>query len=167
VRACVRLVVESVIDLFREEAGISGLREGSVKERERERIRWQERGDARERAREREKERERKSLACRGRKWRRGKRRRRRRWTSRYHTCAVADLDCPMVNARMTACSYVFFGRAAERKRKKERERERERKNCSPRCSIMWGHNSIHWNLFFVRFWIIELTVESLMRFIY
>lgn len=28
VRACVCLVVESVIDLFREEAGISGLREG-------------------------------------------------------------------------------------------------------------------------------------------
>jgi len=36
VRALVCLVVESVIDLFREEAGISGLREGSVKERERE-----------------------------------------------------------------------------------------------------------------------------------
>lgn len=36
VRACTRarvcLVVESVIDLFREEAGISGLREGSVEE---------------------------------------------------------------------------------------------------------------------------------------
>lgn len=36
VRARVCLVVESVIDLFREEAGISGLREGSVEKRERE-----------------------------------------------------------------------------------------------------------------------------------
>lgn len=48
VRACVCLVVESVIDLFREEAGISGLREGSVRERER----WAEnREDERERER--------------------------------------------------------------------------------------------------------------------
>jgi len=31
-RACVRLLVESVIDLFREEAGISGFREGSVQD---------------------------------------------------------------------------------------------------------------------------------------
>lgn len=42
-RACMRarvcLVVESVIDLFREEAGISGLREGSVEKRERKRER--------------------------------------------------------------------------------------------------------------------------------
>lgn len=38
VRACTRMLSrrESVIDLFREEAGISGLREGSVEKRERE-----------------------------------------------------------------------------------------------------------------------------------
>lgn len=37
-RACARMLSrrESVIDLFREEAGISGLREGSVEKRERE-----------------------------------------------------------------------------------------------------------------------------------
>lgn len=56
-RACMRvrvcLVVESVIDLFREEAGISGLREGSVEERERETERRMEEG---KREREREKE---------------------------------------------------------------------------------------------------------------
>lgn len=55
-RACVRArvcLVESVIDLFREEAGISGLREGSVEKRGR-------RGEER-RERERERERNRKS----------------------------------------------------------------------------------------------------------
>lgn len=30
---------------------------------------------------------------------------------------APADLDCPMVNARMTACSYVFLARATQRRR--------------------------------------------------
>jgi len=49
--ACVCLVVESVIDLFREEAGISGLREGSVEERKREERRMGE--GERERKRER------------------------------------------------------------------------------------------------------------------
>jgi len=51
VHACVCLVVESVIDLFREEAGISGLREGSVEERKREERRMGE--GERERKRER------------------------------------------------------------------------------------------------------------------
>lgn len=56
VRACVRACVlrayasrrESVIDLFREEAGISGLREGSVEEREGDKEREESRGEREE-----------------------------------------------------------------------------------------------------------------------
>lgn len=115
VRACVLRAYasrrESVIDLFREEAGISGLREGSVEEREGDKEREESRGEREEISRVGgEKERERDTV--------------KRRRTGRYHTCAraLADPDWPMVNARMTACSYVLFGRPAPRRRERKRE---------------------------------------------
>lgn len=65
VRACVLRAYasrrESVIDLFREEAGISGLREGSVEEREGDKEREESRGEREEISRvggEKERERE-------------------------------------------------------------------------------------------------------------
>jgi len=76
-------------------------------ERERERERGEDRGGAGEEIRKRERERERErgtSSAMDGRTDGR---------TGRYHTCALVDLDCPMVNARMTACSCVLLDRAA------------------------------------------------------
>lgn len=135
-RACMRarvcLVVESVIDLFREEAGISGLREGSVEE--------EERGKSGEwgRVKEEERERERGNLSRRGRERRRGKRRKGRRddgrmdgRTGRYHTCARTRrsglLDGQRTNDRVLLRVFLECPSYPE----KEKEKERKRKNRS------------------------------------
>lgn len=153
-RACMRarvcLVVESVIDLFREEAGISGLREGSVEEEERGKSgEW---GRVKEEEREREKEEISRVGGEKG-----GEERGERDdatmdgWMDeRVVTTparALADLDCSMVNARMTACSSASSSSARATQRRRKRKRERGKTAAATKLSdrsVMRGGTPFH-----------------------
>lgn len=134
-RACVRarvcLVVESVIDLFREEAGISGLREGSVEERKRERGSLSCTGERKE---------ERKEKKETTRRWTDG-------WTERYHTCARIRRSGLPDGQRTNDRVLLRLPRPSYPKKERENERKREKsqsRRSSRRCSLLCEGRSFH-----------------------